>query len=192
MGPLNRHFTDNTIPITKIKRLILFRKMISVYCENHTKHINTPCEQNAEVLNVKADGSTVLGNVLKKVLSNTDSCNSKSYYYHDTHLNAKNLSCTCVALFHWCHASWTCAESFHKSRVEFDPRQARSEFSSSSIRITATGSSRRKLHCVLCEVIHTGRPSLYRLHSQRVVFRLQHLFALGHVNFSCEDSVPNP
>jgi hypothetical protein len=84
MGPLNRHFTENTVPITKINRLILLRKIISVYCENHTKHTNTLCEQNAEVLNFTADGSTVLGNVLKKVLSNTHSCNSKSYYHHDT------------------------------------------------------------------------------------------------------------
>jgi hypothetical protein len=68
MGPLNRHFTENTIPFTKINRLILFRKIISVYCENHTKHIIALCEQNAEVLNVTADGNTLLGDVLKKVL----------------------------------------------------------------------------------------------------------------------------
>lgn len=49
MGPLNRQFTENTIPITKINRLILFRKIISVYCENHAKRINTLCEQNVEV-----------------------------------------------------------------------------------------------------------------------------------------------
>ena len=105
MGPLNRHFTENTIPITKINRLILFRKIFSVYCDNHTEHINTLCEQSAEVLNVTADGRTVLGNMLKKVLSNTGCCNSKSYYHHDTYLTAKNLSCTCAALLHWCHAS---------------------------------------------------------------------------------------
>jgi len=88
--------------------------------------------------------------------------------------------------------SRTCAESFHKPRVEFDPRLAGSEFPSSSIRITATAGCRRKVHCELCEVIHTGRPSLYRMHLQLVVFRLLHLFAVGHVNYSCENSVPNP
>ena len=79
MGPLNRHFTESTVPITKINRLILFRKIISVYCQNYAKRINTLCEQIVEDLNVSADGSTVLGNVLKKVLSNTCSCNNKSY-----------------------------------------------------------------------------------------------------------------
>jgi len=104
MGPLNRHFTENTVPFIKTNRLFLFRKIISLFSENQTKHINILCEQNAEVLNVTADGSTVLGNVLKKVLSKTGSCNSKSYYQHDTYLTAKNLSCTCAALLHWCHA----------------------------------------------------------------------------------------
>jgi hypothetical protein len=31
--------------------------MIVVYSENHTKHINTLCGQNAELLKVKAGGS---------------------------------------------------------------------------------------------------------------------------------------
>jgi hypothetical protein len=32
-------------------------KIIAVYSENQTKHINTPCVQNAELVNVKAGGS---------------------------------------------------------------------------------------------------------------------------------------
>jgi hypothetical protein len=32
--------------------------MISVYSENHIKHINTPCGQNADLLNVVAGGIT--------------------------------------------------------------------------------------------------------------------------------------
>jgi hypothetical protein len=35
---------------------MLFRKIIAVYCENHTEHINTLCGQNAELLCVKEDG----------------------------------------------------------------------------------------------------------------------------------------
>jgi hypothetical protein len=35
---------------------MLFRKIIAVYCENHTEHINTLCGQNAEIFNVKACG----------------------------------------------------------------------------------------------------------------------------------------
>jgi hypothetical protein len=43
------HFT-----ITKINWLTLFKKIIAVYSENHAKHINTLCGQNAELLIVKA------------------------------------------------------------------------------------------------------------------------------------------
>jgi hypothetical protein len=34
--------------MTKPNRLMLFREIIAVYCENHTEHINTLCGQNAE------------------------------------------------------------------------------------------------------------------------------------------------
>jgi hypothetical protein len=46
------HFT-----ITKISWLTLFREIIAVYTENHTKSINTLYGQNAEFLNLKAGGS---------------------------------------------------------------------------------------------------------------------------------------
>jgi hypothetical protein len=36
------------ICITKHNRLMLFRKTVAVYCENHMKYINTLCGQNAE------------------------------------------------------------------------------------------------------------------------------------------------
>jgi predicted Zn-dependent protease with MMP-like domain len=38
------------VSATKPNRLMLFREMISVYCENHTEHINTLCGQNVEFL----------------------------------------------------------------------------------------------------------------------------------------------
>jgi hypothetical protein len=34
--------------------LILFREITDVYTQNHRKHINTLCEQNAEILNGRA------------------------------------------------------------------------------------------------------------------------------------------
>jgi hypothetical protein len=43
-----QHFT-----ITNINWLTLFKEIIAVYTENHTKHINTFCGQNAELLNGK-------------------------------------------------------------------------------------------------------------------------------------------
>jgi hypothetical protein len=36
---------------------MLFNEIISVYPENHTKQINTLCEQNAELLIIKAGGT---------------------------------------------------------------------------------------------------------------------------------------
>jgi hypothetical protein len=33
---------------------MLLRETIAIYCENRTKHTNSPCGQNAEFLYVKA------------------------------------------------------------------------------------------------------------------------------------------
>jgi hypothetical protein len=41
------------VSATKINRLMLFREIIAVYCENHTEHMNTLCGQNVELVNVK-------------------------------------------------------------------------------------------------------------------------------------------
>jgi hypothetical protein len=38
------------VSATKTNRLMLFREIIAVYCENRTEHINTLCGQNAEFL----------------------------------------------------------------------------------------------------------------------------------------------
>jgi hypothetical protein len=54
------HFT-----ITKINWLILFKEIIAVYTENHTKpKKNTLCEQNAEFI-VKAGGTYIYHCALK-------------------------------------------------------------------------------------------------------------------------------
>jgi hypothetical protein len=36
---------------------MLHREKVAVYSEIHTKHINTLCGQNVELLNVKPDGA---------------------------------------------------------------------------------------------------------------------------------------
>jgi hypothetical protein len=36
---------------------MLFKEIIAIYSENLTKHINTLCGRNAEMLNVKASGT---------------------------------------------------------------------------------------------------------------------------------------
>ena len=35
---------------------MLYRDIIAVFSEIHTKHLNTLCRQNVELLNVKLDG----------------------------------------------------------------------------------------------------------------------------------------
>jgi hypothetical protein len=47
------------VSATKPNRLMLCREIIAVYCENHTEHINTLCEQNAEF------SSCLTGNTLR-------------------------------------------------------------------------------------------------------------------------------
>ena len=45
---------DNpTQTITKTSQLMLYREIMAVCSEIHTKHINTVCGQNVELLNVK-------------------------------------------------------------------------------------------------------------------------------------------
>jgi hypothetical protein len=48
-----------TLPRLHGNRLILFREMIAVYCENHTEHTNTLCGQHAEFCNVEAAGTYI-------------------------------------------------------------------------------------------------------------------------------------
>ena len=39
--------------VTKTSQLMLYREIMAVCSEIHTKHINTLCGQNVELLNVK-------------------------------------------------------------------------------------------------------------------------------------------
>lgn len=43
--------------ITETKQLMLFKKIITVYCEKYMKHINTLGRQNKRISNVKAGGT---------------------------------------------------------------------------------------------------------------------------------------
>ena len=43
--------------VTKTSQLMLYREIIAVCSQIHTKHINTPCGQNVEFVNV-TDGGT--------------------------------------------------------------------------------------------------------------------------------------
>jgi len=43
----------HSVSVTKTSQLMLYREIIAVCSEIHTKHINTLCGQNVELLNVK-------------------------------------------------------------------------------------------------------------------------------------------
>jgi hypothetical protein len=45
------------VSITKTNMLMLFRETVAVYCENHTKHTNTFCRKNSEVLDIETCGT---------------------------------------------------------------------------------------------------------------------------------------
>jgi hypothetical protein len=51
--------------MTTISSSTLFREIIAVYYENHMKHMNTLCCQNAELLLVKIGGAHTYHWVLK-------------------------------------------------------------------------------------------------------------------------------
>ena len=45
--------SKHCVSVTKNSHLMLYREIMAVCSEIHTKHINTVCGQNAEMLNVK-------------------------------------------------------------------------------------------------------------------------------------------
>jgi len=56
--------SKHSVSIIKTSQLMLYREIIAVFSQIHTKHINTLCGQNLELLNVKLavyKVTTVLG-----------------------------------------------------------------------------------------------------------------------------------
>jgi hypothetical protein len=52
--PRSKHTPSQVI---KTSQLVLYREIIAVCSEIHTKHINTLCGQNVEFVNVKPGGT---------------------------------------------------------------------------------------------------------------------------------------
>jgi hypothetical protein len=48
--------SKHSASVIKTDMLMLYREIIAVCSQIHAKHINTPCGQNTEFLNVKAGG----------------------------------------------------------------------------------------------------------------------------------------
>jgi hypothetical protein len=48
VNPFRTSQKTHYVSATKTNRLILFREIIAVYCENHTEHINTLFGQNSK------------------------------------------------------------------------------------------------------------------------------------------------
>jgi hypothetical protein len=44
--------------------VMLFKKTVAVYCENHTEHTDTLCGQNAEFFNIYKSSLYLTGNTL--------------------------------------------------------------------------------------------------------------------------------
>jgi hypothetical protein len=56
----NSFLTESTVLLhCRAGWCMLFSEMMSVHCENHMKHTNTRCKQDAGVLNVKAGGTNI-------------------------------------------------------------------------------------------------------------------------------------
>jgi hypothetical protein len=48
--------SKHTVSVIKASQLMLYREIIALCSEIHTKHTNTPCGQNVEFVNVKSGG----------------------------------------------------------------------------------------------------------------------------------------
>jgi hypothetical protein len=55
--PVRTGLQTNTASVIKTSQLMLYREIITVSSEIHTKHITTLCEQNVQLLNVKPGGT---------------------------------------------------------------------------------------------------------------------------------------
>jgi hypothetical protein len=89
----------NTISVIKTSYLMLYREIFAVCSQIHTKHTNTLCEQNVELLNVKLV-VLILTTALRRVkksyrrLINTDlSCWSNVARLTPCTLKPRNLIC---------------------------------------------------------------------------------------------------
>ena len=47
----------DSVSIVKINQLMLYKEIIAVFFQIHTKHINTLCGQNVEFVNIKHGGT---------------------------------------------------------------------------------------------------------------------------------------
>jgi hypothetical protein len=47
----------DSVSVIQTSKLTLYREIIAVCSEIHTKHVNTLCGQNVELLNIKPDGT---------------------------------------------------------------------------------------------------------------------------------------
>ena len=58
---------------------MLYREIIAVCSQIHTKHINTPCGQNVELLNVEPGGTNSDHRYLKYKMSHSRQCIPRIY-----------------------------------------------------------------------------------------------------------------
>jgi hypothetical protein len=61
-------YSKHNVSVIKTSQLMLYREIIAVFSEIHTKHINTLCGQKVEFVNVKP-GGTYSNHIVVKGLS---------------------------------------------------------------------------------------------------------------------------
>jgi hypothetical protein len=58
-NPVRTSQETDHVSTTKPNRLMLFGETVAVYCENHTEHTDTFCEQNVEFWWGKVSGTYI-------------------------------------------------------------------------------------------------------------------------------------
>ena len=61
----------HSVSVTKTSQLTLYRQIIAVCSQSHTKHINTLCGQNGEFFNIMPNGTYIVFTALQYSSSNT-------------------------------------------------------------------------------------------------------------------------
>ena len=70
--------------VIKTSQLILYKEIINVCSQIHTKHINTLCGQNVELLNVNLGSSQTLTICSLNVSTFLSKCKNLTKYFTDT------------------------------------------------------------------------------------------------------------
>src|SRR5215469_10323479 len=88
--------SKHSISVIKTSQLMLYREIMAVCSEIHTKHINTVCGQNVELLNVKLAVHIVTTGIEEANLEShsRDSNIARQWRYPVTHTHTRTVTVT--------------------------------------------------------------------------------------------------